>query len=65
MLERIHSSDWSATSGAVCPLSVAANWTEQFQQHVGKKRLKWHMYHGEGRDLSKRELRKFDVVIST
>ncbi|TKA56849.1 hypothetical protein B0A53_01250 [Rhodotorula sp. CCFEE 5036] len=49
----------------VCPLSVAANWTEQFQQHVGKKRLKWHMYHGEGRDLSKRELRKFDVIIST
>ncbi|GAA5863228.1 hypothetical protein JCM3774_000820 [Rhodotorula dairenensis] len=49
----------------VCPLSVAANWTEQFQQHVGKKRMKWHMYHGEGRDLSKRELRKYDVVICT
>ncbi|GAA5983297.1 hypothetical protein JCM10908_000229 [Rhodotorula pacifica] len=49
----------------VCPLSVAANWTEQLQQHVGKKRLKWHMYHGEGRDVSKRELRKYDVVIST
>ncbi|GAA6017503.1 hypothetical protein JCM8202_005709 [Rhodotorula sphaerocarpa] len=49
----------------VCPLSVAANWTEQLQQHVGKKRLKWHVYHGEGRDLTKRELRRFDVVITT
>ncbi|GAA5997106.1 hypothetical protein JCM5350_005383 [Sporobolomyces pararoseus] len=49
----------------VCPLSVASNWTDQFQQHVGKKRLKWHFYHGEGRSLSKKELREFDVVIST
>ncbi|GAA5843841.1 hypothetical protein JCM3766R1_005942 [Sporobolomyces carnicolor] len=49
----------------VCPLSVASNWTDQFQQHVGKKRLKWHFYHGEGRELTKKQLREFDVVIST
>ncbi|GAA5894625.1 hypothetical protein JCM5296_002912 [Sporobolomyces johnsonii] len=49
----------------VCPLSVASNWTDQLQQHVGKKRLKWHFYHGEGRDLSKKELREYDVVITT
>ncbi|GAA6041170.1 hypothetical protein JCM8097_004150 [Rhodosporidiobolus ruineniae] len=49
----------------VCPLSVASNWTDQLQQHVGRKRLKWHFYHGEGRELSKKELRKFDVVIAT
>ncbi|GAA6024936.1 hypothetical protein JCM11491_000961 [Sporobolomyces phaffii] len=49
----------------VCPLSVASNWTDQFQQHVGRKRLKWHFYHGEGRELSKKALREFDVVITT
>ncbi|GAA5925522.1 uncharacterized protein JCM15063_005048 [Sporobolomyces koalae] len=49
----------------VCPLSVASNWTDQFQQHVGKKRMNWHFYHGEGRDLTKKQLREFDVVITT
>ncbi|GAA5893506.1 uncharacterized protein JCM6883_003541 [Sporobolomyces salmoneus] len=49
----------------VCPLSVASNWTDQFQQHVGKKRLKWHFYHGEGRELTKKQLREFDCVITT
>lgn len=52
-------------STPVCPLSVASNWTDQFSQHVGKKRLKWHLYHGEGRDLTKKELRKYDVIITT
>ncbi|BGP40520.1 hypothetical protein JCM10449v2_004482 [Rhodotorula kratochvilovae] len=45
----------------VCPLSVASNWTEQFKQHVGKKRLGWHFYHGEGRELTKKQLREYDV----
>ncbi|GAA5999891.1 hypothetical protein JCM10207_005958 [Rhodosporidiobolus poonsookiae] len=49
----------------VCPLSVASNWTDQFAQHVGKKRLKWHLYHGEGRDLTKKQLRQYDVIITT
>ncbi|GAA5822173.1 hypothetical protein JCM10212_002977 [Sporobolomyces blumeae] len=49
----------------VCPLSVASNWTDQFAQHVGKKRLKWHLYHGEGRELTKKQLRRYDVVITT
>ncbi|BGP16641.1 hypothetical protein JCM10213_000443 [Rhodosporidiobolus nylandii] len=49
----------------VCPLSVASNWTDQFQQHVGKKRMKWHFYHGEGRDLTKKQLREYDVIITT
>lgn len=49
----------------VCPLSVTSNWTDQFHHHVGSKRLKWHVYHGEGRNISKKELRKFDVVITT
>ncbi|GAA5887951.1 hypothetical protein JCM6882_000812 [Rhodosporidiobolus microsporus] len=49
----------------VCPLSVASNWTDQLQQHVGRKRLKWHFYHGEGRELSKKQLREYDVVIAT
>ncbi|GAA6050321.1 hypothetical protein JCM3770_002961 [Rhodotorula araucariae] len=49
----------------VCPLSVASNWTEQFKQHVGKKRLSWHLYHGEGRELTKKQLREHDVVITT
>ncbi|GAA5820659.1 hypothetical protein JCM11251_003100 [Rhodosporidiobolus azoricus] len=49
----------------VCPLSVASNWTDQLKQHVGRKRLKWHFYHGEGRELTKKQLREFDVVIAT
>lgn len=50
---------------SVCPMSVASNWTDQFHSHVGSKRLKWHLFHGEGRDLTKKQLRKFDVVITT
>ncbi|GAA5833205.1 hypothetical protein JCM9279_001454 [Rhodotorula babjevae] len=49
----------------VCPLSVASNWTEQLKQHVGKKRLSWHFYHGEGRELTKKQLREHDVIITT
>ncbi|KAM0752884.1 hypothetical protein T439DRAFT_323492 [Meredithblackwellia eburnea MCA 4105] len=49
----------------VCPLSVTSNWTDQFHHHVGSKRLKWHVYHGEGRELNRKQLRKFDVIITT
>ncbi|SCZ88776.1 BZ3500_MvSof-1268-A1-R1_Chr2-1g04630 [Microbotryum saponariae] len=49
----------------VCPLSVASNWTSQLHTHVGSKRLKWHLYHGDGRSLTKKQLRNFDVVIAT
>lgn len=49
----------------MCPLSVASNWTEQLKQHVGKKRLSWHFYHGEGRELTKKQLRQHDVIIAT
>lgn len=48
----------------VCPLSVASNWTTQLHTHVGSKRIKWHLYHGAGRELSRKQLREqFDVVI--
>lgn len=50
---------------SVCPLSVASNWTDQFHHHVGSKRLKWHLYHGEGREVTRKQLRKCDVVITT
>lgn len=49
----------------MCPLSVASNWTDQFHTHIGSKRLRWHLYHGEGRDIDKKTLRKNDVVITT
>ncbi|SCV71870.1 BQ2448_4564 [Microbotryum intermedium] len=49
----------------VCPLSVASNWTSQLHTHVGSKRLRWHLYHGDGRSLTKKQLRNFDVVIAT
>ncbi|KAM0791191.1 hypothetical protein ACM66B_005674 [Microbotryomycetes sp. NB124-2] len=49
----------------VCPLSVLSNWDTQLRTHVGSKRMSWHIYHGDGRSLSKKELRQFDVVITT
>ncbi|KAK4048336.1 hypothetical protein OIV83_004858 [Microbotryomycetes sp. JL201] len=49
----------------VCPLSVLSNWDTQLRTHVGSKRMQWHIYHGEGRSLSKKQLRQFDVVITT
>lgn len=49
----------------VCPLSVVGNWTDQLERHVGSKRLRWHVYHNDGRGLSKKQLRKYDVVITT
>ncbi|KAK4053900.1 hypothetical protein OIO90_003737 [Microbotryomycetes sp. JL221] len=49
----------------VCPLSVLSNWDTQLKAHVGSKRMQWHIYHGEGRSLTKKQLRDFDVVITT
>ena len=50
---------------AVCPLSVVSNWEQQLKQHVGKKRISWHLFHGKGRELTKMQLREYDVVVTT
>lgn len=62
LLSRARCDDLNRT---VCPLSVASNWTDQFHHHIGSKRLSWHLYHGEGREVTKKQLRKHDVIITT
>jgi SWI/SNF-related matrix-associated actin-dependent regulator of chromatin subfamily A3 len=48
----------------ICPLSVIGNWIAQIRTHTAKK-LKVHVYHGDGRSISRQALRNMDVVIST
>ncbi|ORY75046.1 SNF2 family N-terminal domain-domain-containing protein [Leucosporidium creatinivorum] len=49
----------------VAPVSVLSNWSKQIEDHVSASLdLKFHVYHGPGRDVSLSKLRKFDVVIT-
>ncbi|KAK9767591.1 hypothetical protein K7432_002478 [Basidiobolus ranarum] len=49
----------------ICPLSVVANWEEQFSLHVKKNVLSVYVYHGNNRNTNPRALAKYDVVITT
>mmetsp|Transcript_6298 Transcript_6298/g.9662 ORF Transcript_6298/g.9662 Transcript_6298/m.9662 type:complete len:1065 (-) Transcript_6298:90-3284(-) len=50
----------------VCPLSVITNWEMQCKRHIRKDApLKVHTYHGPNRIRDRRELKKYDVIITT
>ena len=50
---------------AVVPLSVLSNWEKQIQDHCVPNTLSYAMYYGPGRDLSAKDLQKYDVVVTT
>ncbi|ORY06709.1 hypothetical protein K493DRAFT_333021 [Basidiobolus meristosporus CBS 931.73] len=43
----------------ICPLSVVANWEEQFSLHVKKNTLSVYVYHGNNRNTNPRVLAKY------
>ncbi|KAL7750815.1 hypothetical protein RI367_003772 [Sorochytrium milnesiophthora] len=49
----------------VCPLSVIGNWMSQIEQHVGRARLKVHIFHGDKRNKNITFLEAQDIVITT
>ncbi|KAJ7901958.1 SNF2 family N-terminal domain-containing protein [Mycena olivaceomarginata] len=57
--------DFSNSTLIVAPLSVLSNWEKQIDDHCAHKSLTYYVYYGTKRDISPKELRKFDVVITT
>lgn len=50
---------------AVVPLSVLSNWEKQIQDHCVPNTLSYAVYYGSGRDLSAKDLQKYDIVVTT
>jgi SWI/SNF-related matrix-associated actin-dependent regulator of chromatin subfamily A3 len=49
----------------VVPLSVLSNWEKQIQDHCVPNTLSYAVYYGSGRNLSAKDLQKYDVVVTT
>jgi SWI/SNF-related matrix-associated actin-dependent regulator of chromatin subfamily A3 len=50
---------------SVAPLSVISNWEKQIDDHCVRGALSCYTYYGTKRDITPKELQKFDVVITT
>jgi SWI/SNF-related matrix-associated actin-dependent regulator of chromatin subfamily A3 len=49
----------------VVPLSVLSNWEKQIRDHCVPNTLSHAVYYGSGRNLSAKDLQKYDVVVTT
>lgn len=49
----------------VVPLSVLSNWEKQILDHCVPNTLSYAVYYGSGRNLSAKDLQKYDVVVTT
>jgi len=50
---------------SVVPLSVLSNWEKQIQDHCIPDTLSYAVYYGATRGMSAKELRKYDVIVTT
>lgn len=50
---------------SVVPLSVLSNWEKQIQDHCMPDTLSYAVYYSTNRDMSAKDLSKYDVVITT
>ncbi|KAJ7076375.1 SNF2 family N-terminal domain-containing protein [Mycena belliarum] len=57
--------DFSNSTLIVVPLSVISNWSKQIDDHCASGFLSYYVYYGAKRDISLKELNKFDVIITT
>ncbi|KAJ6587041.1 SNF2 family N-terminal domain-containing protein [Mycena vulgaris] len=57
--------DFSNSTLIVAPLSVISNWEKQIDDHCVRGCLSYYVYYGSKREISPKELQKFDVVITT
>ncbi|KAJ6625516.1 SNF2 family N-terminal domain-containing protein [Mycena sp. CBHHK59/15] len=57
--------DFSNSTLIVAPLSVISNWEKQIEDQCVPGSLSYFTYYGSKRDMSAKELQKFDVVITT
>jgi SWI/SNF-related matrix-associated actin-dependent regulator of chromatin subfamily A3 len=54
------------TTLIVAPVSVMSNWDQQIKRHVSKEHLpKVFVYHGDTKALGPKDLKKYDVVITS
>ncbi|PKC65170.1 hypothetical protein RhiirA1_420754 [Rhizophagus irregularis] len=58
-------SAYSKTTLIVAPLSVLGNWVDQINMHVKEGSLSYYVYHGPNRDDNPKNLKDYDVVITT
>ena len=49
----------------VVPLSVISNWEKQIDDHCVQGVISSCVYYGLGRDMTSKELKQYDVVITT
>lgn len=50
----------------VCPMSTLFQWCEEIQNNVKEEaNFSFHVYYGSGRTTSRKELEKYDVVLTT
>ncbi|CCX16895.1 Similar to Helicase-like transcription factor; acc. no. Q14527 [Pyronema omphalodes CBS 100304] len=63
--KKVDTSECTAGTLILCPVSVMSNWTDQMAQHVAPEHeLKVHRYHAAGKSEAK-NLGKYDVVITS
>jgi len=49
----------------VVPLSVLSNWEKQIQDHCTPGTLSFAVYYGTTRNMSAKDLQKYDVIVTT
>ncbi|KAI9449800.1 SNF2 family N-terminal domain-containing protein [Russula earlei] len=59
------SPEYSKSTLIVVPLSVLSNWEKQIQEHCEPDSLSYVTYYGATREMSAKELQKYDVVVTT
>ncbi|EIN11511.1 hypothetical protein PUNSTDRAFT_111629 [Punctularia strigosozonata HHB-11173 SS5] len=57
--------EWSRSTLIVVPLSILSNWETQLKDHVVPGALTHCVYYGSSRNMTAKELQKYDVVITT
>ncbi|KAH7324014.1 SNF2 family N-terminal domain-containing protein [Rhexocercosporidium sp. MPI-PUGE-AT-0058] len=56
---------WSSATLIIAPKSTIQGWRQQVNKHTRPGVLKLHIYHGNGRRISRDRLVEFDIVLTT
>ncbi|PMD59403.1 uncharacterized protein K444DRAFT_411279 [Hyaloscypha bicolor E] len=56
---------WSSATLIIAPKSTIQGWEQQVNKHMQIGALKVHIYHGNGRRITRERLSQFDIVLTT
>ncbi|KAH8587441.1 SNF2 family N-terminal domain-containing protein [Bisporella sp. PMI_857] len=56
---------WSGATLVIAPKSTIQGWEQQVHKHTRPGALKVHIYHGNGRRITRNMLSQFDIVLTT